>query len=447
MTVINQKLNNYLYKEISPEPLAFFRIAFGILMIFSTVRFIAMGWVNEFYIKPQYFFKYPYFDWVKNPGEIGIYILFAVLLLSSIFVTIGYKYRISIIAFLLSFLYIELIDITYYLNHYYFVSLVDFILVFLPADSCFSIDAIKKGERKTIPNWTVLIIKFQVAIVYIFAGLAKLNNDWLIEAMPLAIWLPANSDIPLFGHLLTLKETAYIFSWFGAFYDLFIVYFLIKRKTRRIAYFFVIVFHLSTVILFNIGVFPYVMIVMTMIYFDKSFQKVVIDKLKSILGYKASIKTTHSYRHSKQSIVTASILIFTLLQIAIPLRFIFYDGDLFWKEEGYRFSWRVMLMEKTGTTFFSVVDNDTGKNRQIVNSDYLTKNQEIQMSTQPDLILQFVKIIEKDFANKGMKNIAIHSDSFVKLNDNYSKRYINELVDLTKITYEDNLNKWILPNN
>lgn len=447
MTVISQKINKLLFKEISPEPLAFFRIAFGILMLVSTLRFIAMGWVSEFYIEPQYYFKYPYFHWVQNSGEIGIYILFTVLLLSSLFVTIGYKYRISIIAFLLSFLYIELIDITYYLNHYYFVSLVGFILIFLPANSCFSLDAVKKGERKSIPNWTILIIKFQVAVVYIFAGLAKLNFDWMIEAMPLAIWLPANSDIPIIGYFLTFKETAYIFSWIGTFYDLFIVFFLINHKTRKTAYIFVIIFHLSTVFLFNIGVFPYVMIVLTMIYFDKSFQIKVIDRWKSITGYRMNTKTTHSYRHTKQSIVTTSILIFTLLQIAIPLRFMLYDGDLFWKEEGYRFSWRVMLMEKVGSTFFTVIEKETGKKREIVNSDYLTKNQEIQMSTQPDLILQFVRIIEKDFASKGLKDIEIHSDSFVKLNNSYSKRYINQNVDLTKITYEDDLEKWILPNN
>lgn len=447
MMAISQKLETLLFKKISPEPLAFFRIAFGILMIFSTLRFIAKGWVTEYFVTPQHYFKYPYFHWVQNPGEIGIYLLFAILLLSAIFVTIGYKYRISIIAFLLSFLWIEFIDITYYLNHYYFVSLVAFIMVFLPANVCFSVDALKRGELEYVPNWTVLIIKFQVAIVYVFAGLAKLNYDWMFDAMPLAIWLPANSDIPIIGYFLTFKETAYLFSWFGAFYDLFIVFFLIYGKTRKIAYFFVIAFHLSTAMLFNIGVFPYVMIILTMIYFDNSFQIKVINKLKQLLRYSAPKITTHSYRPTMKTIVTTSILIFTLLQITIPLRFLVYDGDLFWKEEGYRFSWRVMLMEKVGTTNFTVIDKESGKKREVVNSNYLTKNQEIQMSTQPDLILQFVQIIKNDFIEKGMKDIEIYSDSFVKLNNQFSKRYINENVDLTKISYQDDLDKWILPNN
>ncbi|TNE34204.1 HTTM domain-containing protein, partial [bacterium] len=154
---------------------------------------------------------------------------------------------------------------------------------------------------------------------------------------------------------------------------------------------------------------------------------------------------THSYRPKLKTFTIVAILIFTLAQVTIPLRFLFYDGNLFWKEEGYRFSWRVMLMEKTGATYFTVLDKDTGKKIEIVNSDYLTKNQEIQMSTQPDLILQFVQFIKKDFANRGKTNIAIFSNSFVKLNGNYSKRFIDENVDLAKLTYNDDLSKWIRP--
>lgn len=447
MMEIKNKLEKFLFKEVRPEPIAFFRVIFGLLMTFSTVRFISKGWVNEFFIQPKYYFKYPFFHWVHNPGEYGVYLLFGTLLLSSIFVTIGYKYRISIVVFLLSFLYIELIDITYYLNHYYFISLVAFLLVFIPANACFSVDALRKGERESIPNWTILIIKYLVALVYIFAGLAKFNYDWMVNAMPLAIWLPANSQLPILGEFLKWKQTAYLFSWFGAFYDTTIVFFLIYPKTRKIAYFFVIVFHLATALLFNIGVFPYVMIALTTIYFDKSFQINSINKLKKFFKYKVNKKTTHSYRPALKTFTITAILIFTLVQVAIPLRFLLYKGNLFWKEEGYRFSWRVMLMEKAGATYFTVLDNNTGKRYEVVNSDYLTKNQEIQMSTQPDLILQFVKFIQEDFASKGMKNIAIYSDSFVKLNGNYSKRFIDEKVDLTKLDYYDDLSKWITPYN
>ena len=39
-------------------------------------------------------------------------------------------------------------------------------------------------------------------MVYVFAGLAKLNADWLLDAQPLRIWLAARSDLPIVGPLL-----------------------------------------------------------------------------------------------------------------------------------------------------------------------------------------------------------------------------------------------------
>ena len=100
----------------------------------------------------------------------------------------------------------------------------------------------------------------QLTIVYTCAGIAKLNPDWLFRAMPLAIWLPEHQDLPLIGYFFQFKWVAYFFSWAGAFYDLTIAYFLMNQRTRPVAYLFVVVFHLLTFLLFNIGLFPFIMI-------------------------------------------------------------------------------------------------------------------------------------------------------------------------------------------
>ena len=92
-------------------------------------------------------------------------------------------------------------DKTTYLNHYYFISLLSFLLIFLPANAYYSIDA-KQNEKKRfqrIPQWNVDAIKLLLAVVYVYAGLAKLNSDWLVDAMPLKIWLPSKFDIPMIG--------------------------------------------------------------------------------------------------------------------------------------------------------------------------------------------------------------------------------------------------------
>ena len=83
------------------------------------------------------------------------------------------------------------------------------------------------------------------------------------------------------------------------------------------------------------------------------------------------------------------------LQVIVPLRAFAYPGHLFWTEQGYRFSWRVMLMEKAGYAVFRVHDPATGRRWEASNYEHLTPNQEKMMATQPDMILQFAHHLEE----------------------------------------------------
>ncbi|OUT69176.1 MAG: hypothetical protein CBB76_08435, partial [Crocinitomicaceae bacterium TMED16] len=120
MTGIKEWLYRHTFSEKSIAPLIIFRILFGIMMFLSTLRFMLNGWVHDLYIEPSYFFTYLGFDWVKPFDLYGISLLFGLLLLSTIFIALGFFYRISTIVFFICFTYIELIDKTNYLNHYYF---------------------------------------------------------------------------------------------------------------------------------------------------------------------------------------------------------------------------------------------------------------------------------------------------------------------------------------
>lgn len=418
------------------------------MMLFSTIRFISMGWVHEFYVKPEFHFKYYGFSWLEALPEQGMYAVFFFMLLACLGILFGCFYRISAVVFFLTFTYVELIDQSNYLNHYYFVSLMSFIMIFLPAHKSFSLDvkyAMVK-EMKEIPNFYILLPKFQLAIVYIFAGIAKLNYDWLTQAQPLKIWLPAHSHLPIIGSLLNYEVVAYLFSWFGTLYDLFIVFFLINSRTRTIAYFFVIVFHVLTRILFPIGMFPYIMIMSTLIFFSEQFHVKIIYALKIFL----KIKTQHQLEIKPASYVNiklyAFFLLFFVLQMILPFRYMAYPGKLFWTEQGYRFSWRVMLMEKAGTAFFYVVDSKTKRRIEVDNKDFLTKNQEKMMATQPDMILQYAHYLGAYYQAKGLVHPKVFVESYVNLNGSGSKLFIDTTVDLMKVEDSFKHKSFILSN-
>ncbi|MFB0907961.1 MAG: HTTM domain-containing protein, partial [Spirosomataceae bacterium] len=249
--------NNLFSKRTSIASLVIFRVVFGVLMIISTLRFMMAGWINEHFIDPPFHFKFYGFEWVEVLSPFGMYVLHGVMLLASVGITLGLFYRLSAVVLFLTFTYVELIDLTYYLNHYYFVSLICLLLIFISANGFASLD-VKFNFRKPlshVPAWNINILKFQIFFVYFYAGLAKLNYDWLVNSLPLKIWLPANDKIPFLGSFFAHEYAPYIFSWGGMLYDTFIVFFLLWKPTRIWAYICVIIFHTIVGILFQIGIF------------------------------------------------------------------------------------------------------------------------------------------------------------------------------------------------
>ncbi|WP_339654459.1 HTTM domain-containing protein [Flavobacterium frigidarium] len=445
-------IQNYLKQYSSAATLAFYRLAFGLMMLLSLIRFASYGWIKKFYITPQFHFTYYGFEWVRPIGNYT-YLLFIIAGLAALFVAIGYKYKWAILTFFLSFTYIELMDKTTYLNHYYFITLISFTFLFLPANCYYSVDAYKdeKLRFEKIPSWNIDILKLLLALVYFYAGLAKINSDWLIEAMPLKIWLPNNSNLPLIGSFLNENWVHYAFSWTGMIYDLAIVFLLLYKRTRLFGFILVVVFHILTKILFPIGVFPYVMIISSLIFFDASFHKKVLNLLSRITSRSITI-----FENGKEKQVNPTMLhkakisfisAFVLFQLLFPFRYVCYPNELFWTEEGFRFSWRVMLMEKAGYTTFTVIDAITKKEIRVNNSHFLTKFQEKQMAFQPDFILEYAHYLHNYYLNQGINAPEVYVESYVALNGRLSQKYIDSKINLANENESFKHKTWILPFN
>ncbi len=448
-------ISTYFNKESSSAPLAVFRIGFGLLMCYSIIRFWLKGWIETLYIQPNFHFSYYGFDWVK-PIDNYTYILFIICGLSAFFVAIGLKYRSSILIFFLSFTYIELMDKTTYLNHYYFISMLSFLMLFIPANATFSVDNLIKGkDYNKVPSWTIDCLKLLLSIVYIYSGLAKLNSDWLFKAMPLKIWLPSKFDLPLIGeNLMQLEWVHYAMSWGGMFYDLFIPFLLLYKPTRLFGFVLVVFFHMFTKVLFPIGMFPYIMIIGSLIFFEADFHIKVLSFIKKTIPSSTLIKKIFNngkssvleiYEIKKEKFVLYIVSLFFVFQFLIPMRYLLYPDELFWNEQGYRFSWRVMLMEKKGYSVFKIVDKKTNTFFYVNNEDFLTPFQEKQMSFQPDFILEYAHYLGDTFTSKGYENVQVFVDSFVALNGRLSQRYIDDTVDLYKEKESFKHKNWILP--
>ena len=440
----------YLQQTTEAAPLAVFRILFGLMMLASIVRFWSYGWIDKLYIQPRFFFSYYGFDFVQPLGQFT-YLLFALCAVAALLVALGWHYRLAMITFFLSFTYIELMDKTTYLNHYYFISVLSFLMIFLPAHAYFSVDARGRPNRafQQVPRWSIDAIKLLLGIVYCYAGLAKLNSDWLLHAMPLKIWLPAHYDLPLLGNLLEQTWVHYAFSWGGMLYDLTIPLLLLWHRTRVVAFVLVVIFHGLTGVLFPIGMFPYIMIVSALIFFDARLHHRLLAWLAQLLNIRKDIfdngRAKMYLATYGQKIRLSIVMVFFFIQLLFPFRYLLYPGEVFWTEEGYRFSWRVMLMEKAGYANFKVMDAATGQRFYVDNTDFLTAFQEKQMATQPDFILQYAHFLAEHFAQQGHRNVQVFVESYVALNGRLSQPYIDPEVDLTQVSESFLPKTWILP--
>ena len=384
-------------------------------------------------------------------NEQSMLIVYIIMAISFFMVMIGAWYRLFSVLSFFTFTYTELIDQTNYLNHYYFISLVAFIMLFMPAHRSFSIDTWRKPTLALtqIPVVYIHIIQLQLGIVYFYAGIAKINTDWLLRAMPLKIWLIGRNDIAWIGWLFNYTWVWYFFSWFGMVYDLSIPFLLLTKRFRGLAYIAVVVFHVMTRILFQIGMFPFVMIGATLIFFPAAFHLKVMNALKKILPVKRQEISEKILRFSSPIVpqmLVVLLVVYVSFQLLFPFRNLLYKDKLFWTEQGYRFSWRVMLMEKMGVCYFYISNPATGWKTEINNRQYLTAQQEKMMSTQPDMILQFAHHIGREYHERGIPQPEVRVLSYVALNGRSSSLFIDPKVDLMKEKDSFKPKKWILPS-
>lgn len=432
-------------------PLVSFRILFGAATFISTLRFLLLNWVDLHFVNTKIQFKYFGFEWVKLLEPNTMYAMHVVLLLSSLGILFGAFYRLSALVFFVVFTYLELIDLTYYLNHYYFVSLVAFVMCWLPANVSHSVDArlFPHIAAKTVPAWSINIIKFHLLLVYFFAGIAKINSDWLLHALPLKIWLPANSNIPVLGTFFSYPITAYVFSWAGMLFDVTIGIWLINKHTRFWAWLVVVFFHVITGIMFQIGVFPMVMILGTTLFFGKGFHQRFIGLVLGWLEPTNAITTKEKIPYYKNPIFAAVakplLVVWVMFQVLFPLRCYAYPGNMFWTEQGYRFGWRVMLFEKAGTATFYVTDANTNREGVVDNTEFLNPHQEKQMAMQPDLILQYAQFLKNHYQGKGVNVSKVRAEVYVTFNARPSKLLFDPNLNLLHLSDSWKHKDWILP--
>lgn len=283
--VMWRRFKDKLAEPIDPGSLAMVRIFFGTVMALEAYSLLSpqpvsgMNLIELVYTGEhvKWNFPYPGFEWIRPWNYLWMVTVVVTLGASSLCVAAGIFYRFAIAGVFLSWTYIWMVDITRFNNHYYLMSLLAFLLIWMPADRCYSLDRRVRAwlarEPLTapapIPYWPVFLLQVQLLIVYFFGGVAKLNYQWLSTTLmhlmlsspsllePFTPWLSHEAIVSM-NKFLQSQFAAGLFSYGGLLFDLAIGPMLVIRRTRILGVLLVWSFHTTNHVLIfdDIGWFP-----------------------------------------------------------------------------------------------------------------------------------------------------------------------------------------------
>ena len=436
-------LNKWLFTQIDNSALVVFRIIFGFLIALEAIGAIFTGWIQNSLIEPKQTFNFIGFDFLQPlPGD-GMLYYYALMGLFGLLVMVGYKYRISIIAYGIMWTGVYLMQKSSYNNHYYLLMLLCIIMAFLPANRFAAVDSRKNPSLRSIsmPRWCWLVIVLQMLIVYTYAAVAKLYPDWLNGSFP-AVLMKSKQDYWLVGEFLQQQWVHYSIASFGLLFDLLVIPLLLWKKTRIFVFVVAIFFHLFNSFIFHIGIFPYLALAIALFFFpSEKINKWFLRNKKEYYNLNEII--IPSYRKPLLVILSGWFIV----QISLPLRHHFFQDNVLWTEEGHRLSWRMMLRSKSGESSFKVVAAGSQDTIYVDKANYLSRKQLRAINSKPDLIWQFAQRLKKEYSEEG-KEVQVFVDSKVSVNGRPYRQFIDPKVDLAaEKWYHFKHHAWILPSN
>lgn len=433
-----------LYAPVDHASATFFRIAWGALAALWAWDYLSHGRVTYMYVEPKFHFTFLGFDWVQPWPGIWMYVHFWALLLLAIAIAFGFFYRLACVLFAVGFTYVFLLDQANYQNHYYLILLVSWSICFLPLHRGLSWDARrnKKLAQDTIPSWVLFCLRIHVAIPYFYGGIAKLIPDWMM-GRPMDMMLKSKADLPLFGSYFESPSAGLTFAWLGLLFDLMIVPALLWKPTRKLAYLSCLAFHLSNSVLFDIHIFPWLMIAASTIFFAP-------DWPRQLLGGRA-VELADSRVRSWGELAWKSKLTFALASLYLcfhllwPLRHNLYPGDPSWTEQGHFFSWRMMLRGKSGGVRYFVTDPEAQETFIPDLREFFNEEQAGKFPRNPEWVLHFAHYLDDYYSEKRGTDVEVRALVLLSLNGRKPQLIIDPNRDLSEVDRGQRIRDWVVP--
>lgn len=379
-----------------------------------------------------------------------MYLLWGLLAVAAVGITLGAFYRLSCVVFALAFGYCFLIEAARYLNHFYLIALLAALLAIVPAHRVWSVDSWSRRRPPggTVPTWALWLLRFQIGVVYVYGGIAKIEPDWL-RGEPMSTWLGREGDLPLVGSLLTMDGAGVVAAWAGLFFDLLIVFAVSWRRTRVVALVFAAGFHALNNELFNIGIFPYLAFAALLLFCDPAWPRTMWYRLGGRVPTPMATRDAPPLSDRGRRVLAPVGLglaaLFVAAQLLVPLRHLPEPGRSNWTEAGHTFAWHMKLRIKEGDVTFRVVDPARSDMTMVDPTDVLQSWQYSKMAIRPEMIRQFAHHLADRWAEEGIADVEVYAWTTASLNGRPGQRLVDPRVDLAAEPVSLGTPSWVLP--
>ena len=416
-----------------------FRILYGFILAFWAWDYLTSGRVTSIYIEPNYHFSYRGLEWIKPLPGFWMYGVFSLLLLASLGIALGFFYRTSALTFAIGFTYLFFCERTNYQNHYYLLIWFSWWLPWMPLDRGWSLGAVLSGSTQwRVPAWCLTMLRFHIAIPYFMGGVAKLEPDWLTGA-PVRQMLQSLQHWPVVGGTLNQESTVFLIAWGGLVFDLAIVPMLLVRKTRMLAYGAACLFHLTNAVLFQIHIFPWLMIAATTLFFPTSWPR-------HFFGLPTEGEEPERSRGIGISSVAKWIIgLYVAFHLVFPLRSVFYSEETSWTERGHYFAWRMMLRGKITGVRYYLTDEKIGATWIASLQRWITLEQASRFARDPDMILQLGQFLGDHYYASTGRIAKVQVLALSSLNGRKAQLLIDPKCDLMSIDPWELGRQWVVP--
>ncbi|XP_071952480.1 vitamin K-dependent gamma-carboxylase-like [Antedon mediterranea] len=431
-----------------------------------------------------------------------MYVVYLLMCLGALGLMFGFLYRLSCLTFVLTYWYVYLLDKSVWNNHSYLYGLLGLQFLFIDANRCWSVDGLIRPSIRNshVPLWNYALIQFQIFIVYFIAGLKKLDKDWITGYSMDNLAL--NWIFDPFRLFLTNEHIdLYIVHIGGLMLDLMIGFLLYFDKTRPVAAFFCVSFHAMNSQMFQIGMFPYTMLVSILMFCYADWPRQLFKRLPQVCHIVLPLNTplqsskhclyqesdshqqldshqqpdevispirkshkqkrkskeeviikrtndeTESTIYLKHRIIFGVLSAYSLTQVILPYSHFVTKGYNNWTNGLYGYSWDMMVHSWSSQHIkITFVDNKTGEVGYITPGVHLWEGASERWSAHGDMLKQYAMCLADHLKDHNIHNTQLYFDVWRSLNGRFQQRMWNPKVDIVAADWSPfNQSSFLMP--